>query len=330
MAKFIGRQKVLGVGRETTRGTLVAPSFWVPKTSYTHEDKVVKAMTESSYGRIYPGDDAFVAQQWAEGDIEMEVQDIPIALFFYALFGGLSSASFNSAYKHTLSIPQNVQHTTLSLHMNDAINAASGNNLTVAYAMAMINTFNMSVELGEVVKCVCNLMSKSHTDYTKQTESQTAYNKFSHNHLVFKVANTEAGLDAAAKINLQSLSLDINKNVVRENSLGTVQAVDILNRKVMISGTIRLTYEDRTYRDYMLDGTKKAIRIALVNEDVTIGSTNPQVQIDIPIAHFHSWEPEDVQDEIATEEITFEALYDVSNDQLVGANTFVVNNQASY
>lgn len=332
MAKFIGRQQDVGIARETTRGALVAPTFWVPKTNFNVEDKAQKARFQGNYGVLAGGDDALVAQKWAEGDLQFEAQDKIMGLIFYALFGTVSSASFNSAFKHTASLANSVQHTTLALFMNDPIGSGETPTKSVAYAMSMINSLELAVELGELVKCNVNFIAKPHTDYTRQTASYASQslNKFAHHHLRFKVAANEASLDAASKINLQSLTLRIEKNVVRENALGTVHPVDILNRMFKISATVKLTYEDRTYRDYMMNGTKKAVRIQLVNPDVTIGSTNPQLQIDLPICDFEQWEPDVKLEDIAMQEILINALYDVTNSQLIGANTFVVNNTTSY
>lgn len=330
MSKFIGRQQNIGIGREATRGTPVVPALWMAKTNYTVEDKVAKAIFDGNYGVIAGGDDAFVAQKHAEGDLEFEMQDQTFGYILYALFGGISSAAFESVLKHTFTLANSVQHQSLTLMMNDPIGAPAVNNKSVAYARAMINSLEINVELGELVKCIANFMAQPHSDFSRQTASFSAENKFAHHHLTFKVAANIAALDAASKISLQSLNLRVIKNVERENALGTVQPVDIVNKKIEIEGTIRLTYEDRTYRDYMLDGTKKAIRITLNNPDVTIGSTTPQFQLDLPIVHFEGWEPTSPNDDLAMQEITFRALYDVTNSILIGANTFLVNEKANY
>ena len=330
MAKFTGRQQEVGVAREATRGTLVVPAFWIPKVSYNVEDKVQKAKFLGNYGVLAGGDAAPVTQQWAEGDLELELTDKILGILLYGLFGTLTTGSFNSVYKHTLTIQNSVQPTTLSLWMNDPINAAETPTKSLGYAMGMVNSFEMKVELGELVKGTFGFVAKSHTDFTRQTPSYAAGNKFAHNHLSFKIAANTASLDAASKINLQSLQLKIERAVIRENALGTVQPVDILARQFKITGKIGLTYQARTYRDYMLNGTTKAMRIALNNSSVTIGATTPQFQLDLPIVHFEAWEPKQDLDEVAMQELNFEALYDVSNGILVGANTFVVNAQASY
>ncbi len=330
MAKFIGRQQELGLGRESSRGTIVAPTQWVPKTNFSVEDKAVKARVQASYGKIYPGDDALVSERYAQGDLEMEVQDNALALLLYSLFGGLTTASFLSVYKHTLSIVNSVQHQTLSLHMNDPIGAAESPTKTLAYGRAMIDQVEITSVQGELAMLKAGFVAQCHKDWTRQTPSYTQQNKFTSKHVSVKVASDLSGLGAASKINVQELTLTIRKNVIRENSLGTVQPADILNRKIEITGKLKLTYEDRTYRDYMMNGTKKAMRIALVNGDVTIGSTNPAFQLDLPVVEFDQWEPSNALEDLATQEITFTALYDVTNDILIGSNSFVVNSTTSY
>lgn len=331
MSKFIGRQQQVGIGREVTRGTIVVPTVLLPKTNFSVDDKVTKARVEGSYGNILGGDDALVSDKFAKGDLEMEVQDTSLAMLLYSLFGGLSSATFNSAYKHTLTIANSVQHQSLSIHMNDPIGAAATPNpVSIAFGRAMVDSFELVSKLDALVTAKVGFIAQVHKDWTRQTMTNVAQNKFIHKHVSVKVAADLASLGAASKISVQDLTLTIKKNVIREQSLGTIQAVDILNRKIEISGKLKLTYEDRTYRDYMLNGTKKAMRIALVNSDVTIGATNPQFQLDLSVVDFDQWAPASVNDDLSTQEIMFTALYDITNDLMIGANSFVVNSTSSY
>lgn len=330
MSKFTGRQQNVGLAREATRGTLVTPTIIVPKTNFTVEDKAEKAKFMGNYGRLEGGDAALVTHKWAEGDLELELTDKVAALLMYAMFGSLSTGSFNSAYKHTLTVQQSVQPTTLSLWLNDEIGAGESPTKSLAYAMAMVNSLEIEVALGELVKAKVNFISKVHKDFARQAFTYAAENKFAHQHLQLRFAADTSGLSAAAKIKARNFKIRFTRDVVRENALGTVQPVDILARNFKIAGSLNLTYEDRTYRDYMLAGTYKAMRFALVNGDVAIGSTNPQIQVDLPYVHFESWAPSHPLDDVATQEINFEALFDVSNNVLVGANTFVVNSTASF
>lgn len=331
MAKFIGRQQEVGVSRESSRGTINGtPAFWIPKSNFTVEPKALKAKFEGSYGNLYESANQLVTQKWSEGDLEMEVSDKILGMILYALFGSLSSATFNSVKKHTVTVQNSVQPTTLSLFMNDPIGAGESPTKSIAFGRVMVNSMEINWALGEAVKAKFNFISNGHKDWTRLTPSYASPgNLFAHQNLTFKIAADSSGLDAASKINLQSLQLRMERMAVRENALGTVQPVDILSRAFKVSGKLKLTYEDRTYRDYMLNGTTKAIRIDTVRSDVTIGSTNPAFRFDLPVAHFDQWEPAHPLDDVAMQEINFEALYDVTNNVLL-SDAYVVNETTSY
>ena len=52
MARIIGRLGSIGIGVETTRGTAVAPTFWVPVTGKDFDDKVDYIDNDSGMGNI--------------------------------------------------------------------------------------------------------------------------------------------------------------------------------------------------------------------------------------------------------------------------------------
>ena len=67
MSKLIGRLKSVGVGVETTSGTAVTPTFWVPDMDCSHQDKNTKDVDRSTYGRIQEANDARMVQQRTAG-----------------------------------------------------------------------------------------------------------------------------------------------------------------------------------------------------------------------------------------------------------------------
>ena len=40
MSKFVGRLYQIGLGKESSRGTGVAPTYWIPKTAVSFDDKI--------------------------------------------------------------------------------------------------------------------------------------------------------------------------------------------------------------------------------------------------------------------------------------------------
>ncbi|HBX15908.1 MAG TPA: hypothetical protein DEF57_01200 [Candidatus Magasanikbacteria bacterium] len=62
---------------------------------------------------------------------------------------------------------------------------------------------------------------------------------------------------------------------------------------------------------------------------MTIGTTNPAFRLDLSRVDFEAWEPTRENDEIARQKITFTALWDITNGNVIN-NCYVVNEVASY
>lgn len=325
MTAFIGRLVKLGVARESTRGTGVAPAVWVPRVNFTLDDVAEKATSGEAYGSIAQhGIEELVLGKHAEGDIEVEAGNNILGAFLYATFGSCSSASFNGAYKHTLSLEESNAHDSLTLTVIDEVDQYQ-------FERAMVNTFDLQVNLGELAMATINMMANAHTDTSGHTASfpDDDY-KFSHKDVTLKIASNTAGLDAATGIKIKSLALSINKNLVLDNVLGTVTPNDILNQAFEITGSFELNFESVAYRDYVMDGSYKALRIDLVNSDISIGSTtNPAFRIDLSRVAFFDWSKDQPNDDLVTQTISFRALYDPTNGNVV-EDCYLVNEVASY
>jgi len=63
MSKFIGRKLNIGIGKESTRGTAVAATFWMPKMELTHDDKITQVVNESSIGVIEDAEGADITMK---------------------------------------------------------------------------------------------------------------------------------------------------------------------------------------------------------------------------------------------------------------------------
>ena len=66
MPKYIGRGESVGFGKETIRGTAVAPSVWFAKTNYTFDDKFEAVLDEASYGSAFDSTGHEVVKRWSE------------------------------------------------------------------------------------------------------------------------------------------------------------------------------------------------------------------------------------------------------------------------
>lgn len=318
MTKIIGRLVDIGIGKEAVRGGGVAPSFWVPKSNLTFEDKAAKARSVVNFGNIGgEGNQALVAMKHAEGVIDFDMMDQSFGLFLLSLLGGVSTgAQVDSAYIHTFTLQDTSnQHQSLAIAKNET------NVGDLMFRLAMIETLTITIVPDDVVKVSATFMSRASAGST-QTASYTAENKFLGRHLTFKIAATTGDLAAAPNIPVRSLTLEFQKNLKLVHNTASVEPEDILNQAFRITGSVELDYEDRTYVNLMLDGNYRAVRIDLNNAQVLIGAaTTPQFILDLSRVDFEAWEQTVPNDELVGQTFEFMALHDLTNGDIINSCT---------
>ena len=326
MSKYIGRLVDLGIAKEGTRGAGAASTYWLPRTVLSFDDKADKVLSGESHGVIEDASDHFLAKRFSEGNIEGEIRDRAFGLFLYAMFGSVSSAvKETTAYNHTFTTANTNTHQSLSFE-------TSSPDRDLMFRLVMLNSLDINIELGELVKYTANFRSRGSDGHSGLSPSYTSENRFLARNVTIKQAANRAGLGAASAIELKRLSLSITKNLVDDDKLGSMEADDILNQQFMVEGEMELNYTDTTYKDFMLTANSyRAMRIDLQNTDVTIGATsNPQLVIDLPRVSFSDWEADKSLDEIVKQTIRFKGLYDVANSENAIYSAILTNEATSY
>lgn len=326
MSKIIGRLVSVGIAKESSRGGGATPSFWIPKTLWSHDDKAVKATDLGDYGIIGAfGNQELVALKHAEGSLEMDMRDRSFGLLLLSVLGTVNtSGPSDSAYTHTFTLQNDNQHDSL------AITVQEHDFGDVMFKLAMIEQMEITITPDQLVKVSVDFMSKPATTGVVATPSYTAENLFLGRHLTFKLASATSGLAAASKIPITSLTIRFIKRLRADNVLGTVEPIDFINQAFSIEGEVQLKYEDRVYHDLMLNGTYRAMRINLNNTQSLIGVTaTPQFTLDLSRVAFSEWESDRPSDEVAMQTIQFKALYDITNGNIINSCT-LINTNASY
>lgn len=323
--KYIGRLVKLGVGRETVRGAGAVAVYQVPRTSFSFDDKIIKARSIGSLGKIEDSEEAFVTTQYGQGDLEGELRSQSLGLFLYAMLGTLAtSGPVDSAYTHAFSINQGNQHQSLSFVVTDE-------NTTELYKLVMMESLEITAELDEVIRFSSSVMSKKGNATGLTVPAVAAESKFTKQHVSFKVAANLAGLAAASAVSLKNLTLTVQKNVSLDDVLGTAEPEDILNRQLSIEGQITLNYEDEIWKNYFRDNTSRAMEIAFTNTDDTIGAaTNPSLTMQFPKVDFFEWEPDYSLEEIVSQTLSFKASRDISGGNDMISTCSLVNDVTDY
>lgn len=313
MSKFVGRRGILGIGKESSRGTGVSPTEWIPRVTVSFEDKTDTAREAEGLGRIEDSDSNHVLRRFAEGDIEFEVNDRQVGMFLTSLLGASPTTTGGPTYAHAYALSNTNQHQSVSIYYEDP-------DVRKLYPLGVVSSLEFTAEPDAIVRATASVMSKGSRDWTNQTEDFTDIGlKFLQQHVQIKLATDLSGLAAATPLSVKSLNLTISANAQNDNVLGTAEPEDILNHQFSVEGSLTLNKEDDTYRGYMTNGTYRAMEINFNR------AANSSLQFQFPRVDFTEWEQDRSLDDIVSQSINFKGNYDAANGQAIITTATLTN-----
>ncbi len=318
MGKGIGRCLQVGIAKEAARGVAEsAATFYIPFSEVTLDEMEEFAVDEQSIGVIEDSVGQDKVKQWAEGPLTAPIGTDHFGLILLATLGAVSSVQnadvSTLVYDHTYSVLKSSQHQSLSLFLDDPLGGQD-----YVHALGMIASLEIQYELGAYTQYIANLKAKRGETDTL-TPSTTVENRFTSKHFVFKVAATKAGLDAGTEIKLKNLNLTIEKNLEDDDVLSDDEPIDFLNKQFTITGELEAIWQNETdFKDNFLAGTQQALRIQLLNTDVTIGTAaNPELKIDLAKVIFTALSRPITINDIVTQTISFKAHYSITDTEMI-------------
>lgn len=315
MTKIIGRQNSIGIGKESTRGTAVTPTYWVPWLDVKADNKVEAVVDQASLARLEDSDATAVTAKYGEISWKTKMKDKHIGLLMLSLFGTVSSAakiSPNTAvYDHTFSVAQSTSHQSLSV-------ALKGSNDDVVFANGVVDALTITAELGNYVNYEVSLIAKASAS-ASNTVAHSAENDFVPQMLTFKTATAQSGLTAASAVKIRNVKLEIKQNLLREHVLGAVGVNDVLNQSFEITGSIVLLHTDATYADMQNNETYTAMRFDFIHTTTIGTSSNPELQIDLHRARITNYERKMTLNDMVEESFDFKAHYSLTDSKMVTA-----------
>lgn len=313
MTTIIGRQINIGIGKESTRGTAVAPSHYIRQMSADVDDKFEGVLSEQSIGILEESDEFDVTKRWSEGSIEGRVLDSSFGLILLATMGTVASVESADAgvYDHTFTVNQTTVHPSLTLDIKKSDIEQK------KYANCVIDSLEITADPAELVKFNASFMGKK-GEASTETPSYGSENGFLGKHVTVKLADTYAGLSGASAINVNNLSLTITKSVASDDILGSIEPDDFYNGRFIVEGQMELLFDATTYKDKALAGDRQSLQIAIANSDVTIGATsNPTITVELPKIKITEYSEARELDEIVRQTVSFKGLYDTSESKMI-------------
>ena len=323
MGKILGRDYKIGFGKESPRGTGVAPAVWEPLTDIPSiENKEEYLHDESSYGIIAGAVDAVICKESSEGEIKGNVHDKSFGYLLLAALGQVSSAvKETTAHNHTFSLLNSNAHPSLTVEVKTG-------NEQLRYAFCMLKSLKIKIEVGKFVEYSASFVGMKGTA-SSGTVTYVDENEFFSKMLTMKLAENLAGLGAAATVKIKSFEISFDKKVEPIFVLGSIAPDDIVNQEFSIEGNVSGWFEDTTLKAIYEGGTAKAIRLDALNAGVTIGaSSNPELRIDLAKCHFEEYARSGGLGGLVEQTLKFDAKYSLSDSAI--ATAVLTNDQASY
>lgn len=324
MAKVIGRTGAIGIGVESTQGTKVAASYWVPVQSYSYDDKVEYVKNDSAMGRIEEFNASDITKLWGEGEYSGKIFLDSVGAELVGLFGQSPTSTqraTSGVYDHVYALLNSNDHKSLTVAYEDDIQELS-------FPFAMVDTWSLEVAIDDYVKRTIKLMGKK-SETATHSPSFSDEVEFIPSQITLKLASAQSGLDAASGINVTAFNMEVAKNVETLYALGSNEPEDVINKQFGVTGSIELYFENETYRDYVFANTHRAIRIDMTDASTDLGSGhNPQLYFDLNEVVFDEFERGWDANDPLKQTLNFEALYNLTDGAMISAR--LTNTETSY
>lgn len=322
---YIGRMEGYWIGKESTRGTAVSPDLWIPHTEASFQDKIETQADESSIGVLLNSTELEKTKQYSEGEIKGMLATNGVGYLLLAILGQVTSNGTvwgGGAFEHDFSMSETNSKPSFTITKKTPLG-------TKQFALGMLSALNITANVGEAVMVGANVMAKAGED-TTATKAYAVDNKLYAKHLRVKIGDTIADLDSASGSCFETIELALTQELEDEFCFNSGSDLgDIFNKSFGITGSISRIKSDLNFETYAKDSVYKAMRIEIIDTNVTIGtSDNPTVRIDLARVSFEMPEDDNGLDEVVRESIAFTGHYDVANSKDIDVK--VINTITSY
>ena len=197
-------------------------------------------------------------------------------------------------------------HQSFTLYDDDPVAA-------VKSVYSMINTFELSVEVGDYVKFTAEFRGKKMESGGSLSPAYSDENPFLASMSNVYFAANEAALNAATASCMQNFRLSINKNLTDIQCFGSQDIDSLHNQQFTTEWDFEALYTDATLRDYVIDSDKKAARFEVINDEATALialQIFPSILCDFSKVGFKEWTKTDANNDIVKQTMWYSGQYD--------------------
>jgi hypothetical protein len=269
---------------------------------------------ESAMGVVDRVNDSEVTNKWSEGTIGGKVTVESVGFLLLGMFGSVSSSTATAGiYTHTYSVKQSSEPTALSVTRVTPLK-------TERFTYGTVESFELEAETGGYVTVSSAIKARSGEAVT-DTVAIVDETEFTSKHITIKTAENVAALAGAPVIKARSLKLNAERPSTAFDPLGTDDEPEFDLGAFEAKGEFVVRATSTEYEEAMLDNTRFALQVAMVNGDESLTFTAGKVR-------FRELESSRDRDDIVTATVQFFCEFDASTNASIVP--VLKNKRASY
>jgi hypothetical protein len=330
MSDTIGRNVAFGVQKEAVRGTAIQSAIkWIGKLDFDFKPNIETITNESGFNHIAKNSRVDIIRRGGAGGLTSKIFDKNVGHIMTMAFGQVPTSTpvsgDTTVIDHVWALLNNNSHASYTLH------TVEGDIKQASYPGAILDETTIDIVTDDYAKISSSFMSRKPVAPSPSlTPAYTEENEFLPVHASLKVAAYGADMDAAPVVaDVTEAHLTISKNPTNKTSIGTDDS-DPRNTVLEANLEIHLYYNTTTFRDYRDNQTKLAMRLAVENTDIVIGTAakHPRLQLDFPLTRVAEWDVDYGADDLVQQTINVPVLLDLATGTFMTAK--LTNLQASY
>lgn len=319
MAYYPIELKLLGVGKETTRGVAANPSIYIPITADSEFEYKVNLIEDELVRGIYERFPPIAGTKECTGTIGIEVDDSNCGLFLLSLLGSVITTDIGSsggAYKHTFKRhPSLIELPSLTIYLDRKLSKKR-------YILSVVKSISFTGSVDGKINATITILSKTEEDTNIQMiPSWNEYKPFVFHQAKILIDNVQA-------YNIRDWSLNIDNGAVGIRALiGSQDVQDILAfGKMVMNGTMTIFFENETQRNKFLNNTSAQIEIIYEGDEIESGIKRT-FRVLIPKAHYTAYPFQNI-DGLLGASVSFNCYYSLASQ--LGIQIELINTVQNY
>lgn len=283
---FIWRLWAIGIWKETTSWTAVAPTAWIP-----FETGEVKPVIESikdtwAYWVIDEVYDSKVVKNMSETNIGWVVRSKFVwHLLMWTLWTSVAPVdNADWTYTHAFTRKNDNTPVTYTTYYDNPVGDEEA-------TYCAFDALEFEVNSWDYIRFTTTLKGKALvTPWTDRTPAYTDQEEFLAANAEIKFADDVAWLWAASAVCLKNIKLWITKNIIDFQCIGSTDVASMHNQQFTVAWDLEALFSDVILRDYVLNNTKKAMRITLQSSAIIgTGSQKAELVLECARLSFADW-----------------------------------------